>query len=145
MKFSSMAIAILIFSAVVIGFGSTYSSLNEVYDYNIGNYSNASSFQPFNDSFSEINVISRDLQNHTAGISSKSLVDISLYQDIVLAFIDVTGILSRLPNIMIEFINQGFSLVGINVPWWVSALIFAIISLVIAFKAAAIVLKREDL
>ena len=145
MNLTSFVVALLVGSGIILGMSSFYTEIATQYPSGVGNYTNSSSFDVFNSSFTEINQRTEDLQNHTIGVATKSILDWTLYQDLAFAFLDVGGILSQIPNVMVEFIYQMVQILGIGVPTWLISLALTILAFLVAMKVASIFLKREDI
>ena len=145
MNLTNLVVAMLVGTGIILGMSSFYTEIATQYPSGTGNWTNSTTFGIFNKSFTEINERTEDLQNHTIGIATKSISDLTILQDITFAFLDVGGILSQIPNIMTEFINQMVQILGIVVPTWLISLVLTIMAFLVAMRVVSIFLKREEI
>jgi hypothetical protein len=140
MKSSEALFGIVLLATCMVGMGLYYADIQAVYS--PANATSGSAFFAFNDSLSEVNNTIVSLQNHTVDFSSKGFLDLSLYSDAALAFLDVGKIIIQIPNILFNIIWKIGALVGM--PSWFTAAIMAIVTIFFVFKVVGMFTNREE-
>jgi len=142
MNLLSIVIGIIIASSVLIGGSIYYKDIVDTYAPT--NATSSAEFDKFNETYDKMAELSGSFENHTIGFTTKSLIDPSKYSDALMAFIDVGGVILQIPNIMIDTVNNAFSFIPV-IPDWFRYMTYTIISIVIVFVVASVVLKRDTL
>lgn len=138
MKTATLLIAITVFSGIALGMTSLYSDMQ--YSYAPTNSSSMTGINALNGTINDINDDMRSMQNHSIGFGTKGLTDATKYADGMLAFLDLAGILSNIPNIFSSLLMSSF---GFYVPEWFITLIIVSVTIIVVLNVANMFIRTE--
>ena len=142
MKLTPLMISMLLFSGLALGVISFYG--NVVDTYNPPNSTTTEEFGEFNDTFTEYEDKMSQLEEKTVGAATKQWTDWTKYQDAVMAFIGVGGVLFDVPNLMIRFVGTTGKFLP-DVPTWFTTMLIVIIIVIFAMRISAIYSKTDEI
>lgn len=142
MRVTSIIISILIVSGVMLGISAFYGDMLSTY--NPSNATSTAEFEKFNESFSQINTELDSLEKKTARIADKGFTDLTLYTDAVMAFVDVGGILVKLPKMALIFTSQMLNFLPYTPPWFI-LVVGTTLTLIFLMKVVSIFTKTEEI
>ena len=144
---TSIIIGIMVFSGVVIAFGGAYTQTVEDYHaYNISwNSTPEANFTQFNETYGVINTNLEAMSGHLSDFTSKSVLDLSRYNDAIMAFVPIGAILLEIPGVITKSINSITIMIGFTIPSWFTSIVMLGITLMIVMRIASYFLKREEM
>lgn len=142
MRITPLIISIIVFSGVMLGISVYLGGVQLAY--NPGGTANSTTFEAFNQSFAKINQTMSSFEDKITGLAeSKGPLD--AFMDIGLATIDVLGIMTQLPNLVIVYISQILGFMPGIVPSWFVVMVTVTIVTIFVLKLVSVVSKTEEI
>jgi len=142
MRVTPLIISILVFSGVMLGISLYLGGIQSVYM--PGGTANSTTFGAFNESFIKINSTMSSLHEKTAGIASDKPALLQYY-DILLATVDVFGLMFQMPGIIISYVSLSLQFMVGSTPSWFLVMIPIVIITIFALKIVSVVTKTEEI
>jgi hypothetical protein len=146
MRITPLIIAVLVMSGIMMGISGFFYGVQRVY--NPGGSANSSTYVAWNDTSNKLNKTMANFEEKTAGLQSGKGT-LSAYYDILLAVVDVFGVMFTIPNILISLVSSSLGFMpgyvtGEGTSWFLPMIATVIISIV-ALKVVAIATKTEEI
>jgi hypothetical protein len=144
MNMTPVLIALVLAVGMIMGLYGYYNSINTVYVHDNSATLNQGNISAIKATNNKVNDLMNNISSKTTNIASKGILSVNGIVDSVLVFVDVAGLVTQAPGIIIGFIGQTLNIIpgiGSGGNWFIP-MITAIIVIVFASLIASIVLKR---
>jgi hypothetical protein len=137
MNITTLMIAMLVFSGVILGLVAYYGDIITVYAPE--NSTSTEEFQKFNQTFYDYTDMMSNIENKTV---SFNILHPETWGDGGLAFLSVAGIIYKTPGLLTATIQNLLASTKISFPPWLLPVIIGGITIFVVMKVASIFLRR---